>query len=624
MILRFAFTRLTQSKATLSSIAFLFSCAAFTTPARSLDSKSEQTDAPISRSVAKAHADKDEAAQSPRERRAQAYAKLLEGQRHLAAARAGSITLDALRQAQQAFTRASELDPTLSEAHTALAEIAFFFLNDLGVAEREARTAVKINPDNFGAHRILSRVYVLNSNLAEGKPDKENAEKAVAELREVARLMPSDAEAWAILGELHMAAGRETEAVEAFKRWTGAPLPIDSRFYQIVTKGKELTPATAQTRLAETLLRLNRYEEALKAARIAWALEPENARNLELLQFISGQSAQAYSAEGRVRDAVEIYEELLRARGITNEPVKGQKEAQIAAQALGGIALVQRQSGNLKEAAATIERMRRILGPQNPSPDIHAVDLLREQGKRQEALTSARAARLRYPENPRLLYLEATLLAELGRVQEAVSLYRPRLKGTAEDFSNHLTVASILINAGHGKEAVESAEKALALVPAGEDELNAQALLVLSSAQERAGDFKGAEESLRRVLSKDPDNAVALNNLGYYLAERNERLNEALEMIQRAVRSEPQNASFLDSLGWVYFKLGKLEDSFKYLSQAASRSPNSAEIQEHLGDVLSRLGKLEDARAAWRKALTLSGNSPGASRLKAKLEGESK
>ena len=87
----------------------------------------------------------------------------------------------------------------------------------------------------------------------------------------------------------------------------------------------------------------------------------------------------------------------------------------------------------------------------------------------------------------------------------------------------------------------------------------AAALITLSSAQERAGDTKGSEESLRRILSKDPKNATALNNLGYFLIERNERLNEALELIQRAVRAEPDNSSFLDSLGWAYFKLGKLD-----------------------------------------------------------------
>jgi Tfp pilus assembly protein PilF len=142
---------------------------------------------------------------------------------------------------------------------------------------------------------------------------------------------------------------------------------------------------------------------------------------------------------------------------------------------------------------------------------------------------------------------------------------------------------------------------------------------MLSSAQERAGDAKGSEESLRRILSKDPNNATALNNLGYFLTERNERLPEALDMIQRAVRAEPSNPSFLDSLGWVNFKLGKLKEAERYLSDAARRNSTSATIQEHLGDVLQRLGQQDKARVAWRKALSLATEAADTARIRAKL-----
>jgi Flp pilus assembly protein TadD len=145
------------------------------------------------------------------------------------------------------------------------------------------------------------------------------------------------------------------------------------------------------------------------------------------------------------------------------------------------------------------------------------------------------------------------------------------------------------------------------------------ALITLSSAQERAGDPKGSEESLRRILTRDPNNATALNNLGYFLVERNERLTEALEMIQRAVRSNPTNSSFLDSLGWAYFKLGKLDEAERHLTEAARRNTTSVAIQEHLGDVYQRRGKLEMARAAWQKALSLVVVAEDTARIKAKL-----
>ncbi len=123
------------------------------------------------------------------------------------------------------------------------------------------------------------------------------------------------------------------------------------------------------------------------------------------------------------------------------------------------------------------------------------------------------------------------------------------------------------------------------------------------------------------MLVSSPNDATALNNLGYFLIERNERLNEALEMIQRAVRQDPTNASYLDSLGWAYFKLGRLEEAEKYLADAARRSQTSATIHEHLGDLYQKQGKLDQARRAWQKALALSTEPAETARLKAKLNG---
>lgn len=196
---------------------------------------------------------------------------------------------------------------------------------------------------------------------------------------------------------------------------------------------------------------------------------------------------------------------------------------------------------------------------------------------------------------------------------------RTRIKGAPEDFGLHLMISYLYSQSGRGRDAVAAARKALELAPSDRQDMTTQALLVLSSAQEQAGDLKDAEESLRRILAKEPDNATALNNLGYFLTERNERLAEALEMIRRAVKAEPDNASFLDSLGWVYFKLGQLKEAEQNLGEAARRNTTSATIQEHLGDVYQLGSELDKARTAWKKALSLSIEPAQSARLKAKL-----
>ncbi|MEW6735232.1 MAG: tetratricopeptide repeat protein, partial [Acidobacteriota bacterium] len=132
--------------------------------------------------------------------------------------------------------------------------------------------------------------------------------------------------------------------------------------------------------------------------------------------------------------------------------------------------------------------------------------------------------------------------------------------------------------------------------------------------------YKDSEETLRRVLLLDPDNATALNNLGYFLTERNERLEEALDLIQRAVNIDPANGSFLDSLGWLYFKLGKSDQALKHLEQAVQYDKRSATVRDHLGDVYYNLGRTEEARQQWQQAVDLSTEPEEISRIKEKLK----
>ena len=121
-------------------------------------------------------------ATTERERRARAYSKLLEGERHLLELRtAGSA--ETLRLARQAFQEAATLDPTLAEAHTALAEISFYYPpQDFDAAAREGAAAVRIDPNNFGGHKILSRLYAIRSGLREGNLNRSFVDLAIKEL----------------------------------------------------------------------------------------------------------------------------------------------------------------------------------------------------------------------------------------------------------------------------------------------------------------------------------------------------------------------------------------------------------------------------------------------------------
>jgi len=95
---------------------------------------------------------------------------------------------------------------------------------------------------------------------------------------------------------------------------------------------------------------------------------------------------------------------------------------------------------------------------------------------------------------------------------------------------------------------------------------------------------------------------MAINALGYTLADRTDRYQEALDLIEQAYRINPDDAAILDSLGWVNYRLGNLQEAEAQLRKALERFPDH-EVAAHLGEVLWSAGKQREARAIWAKAL---------------------
>lgn len=126
---------------------------------------------------------------------------------------------------------------------------------------------------------------------------------------------------------------------------------------------------------------------------------------------------------------------------------------------------------------------------------------------------------------------------------------------------------------------------------------------------EKRDDLKQLEQDLRQILHQDPEHAIAMNALGYTLADRTERYQEALQLIQNAHQLQPEDVATQDSLGWVYFKLGQYELAHKWLHRAYQAYPD-AEIGAHLGEVLWQQGQQRQARKVWKAAFKLDAQHP--------------
>jgi len=134
--------------------------------------------------------------------------------------------------------------------------------------------------------------------------------------------------------------------------------------------------------------------------------------------------------------------------------------------------------------------------------------------------------------------------------------------------------------------------------------LPGDARLLYSRALYRAadGDISGLESDLRRILSMDPENPQALNALGYTLADRTDRHDEALGYIKRALELQPDDGAFVDSMGWVQFRLGNLDEALVHLRRAYELVPEG-DVAAHLAEVLWVANRREEARQLWRDAL---------------------
>ncbi|MGH8174441.1 MAG: tetratricopeptide repeat protein [Rhodanobacteraceae bacterium] len=192
---------------------------------------------------------------------------------------------------------------------------------------------------------------------------------------------------------------------------------------------------------------------------------------------------------------------------------------------------------------------------------------------------------------------EAVVLDQQGHTDQAVEFLRQLQAQTGEDptlLGNvYLFEADLLARKGRTKEALAVYERALQTLPDDSRLLYARALMLAEQ-----DDLAAAERDLRRLIELKPDNAEALNALGYTLADRTDRRVEALELIERAIKIKPDEPAIIDSLGWVRYRMGDLDASVKELRRAYDKQAD-AEIAAHLGEVLWVRGDRDEARRVW-------------------------
>jgi Flp pilus assembly protein TadD len=200
---------------------------------------------------------------------------------------------------------------------------------------------------------------------------------------------------------------------------------------------------------------------------------------------------------------------------------------------------------------------------------------------------------------------QADILMSNGKTAEAQSRLAAE-RGEQPDYAIQLYLieAETLSANKQGDKAWKVLQQALQQYP---DDLNL--LYTRAMLAEKRNDLAQMEKDLRLIIKRDPNNAMALNALGYTLSDRTTRYAEAKTLIEQAHQINPEDPAVLDSLGWVNFRLGNLDEAERYLRQALERFPDQ-EVAAHLGEVLWANGKQREAKQIWSKFLKEQPDSP--------------
>ncbi len=191
----------------------------------------------------------------------------------------------------------------------------------------------------------------------------------------------------------------------------------------------------------------------------------------------------------------------------------------------------------------------------------------------------------------------AQTLSKEGRLEEARNYLRAQEAADERRHQFVIAEAQLLRDAGKSADAYEVLGQALAKSPEEPDLLYDHALTA-----EKLDRFDVLEANLRKLIQMQPRHAHAYNALGYSLADRNQRLDEARKLIEKALELSPEDHAIVDSMGWVLFRMGDTKGALEYLRRAFRGRPDG-EIGAHLGEVLWTSGEREEAERIWSETL---------------------
>jgi tetratricopeptide (TPR) repeat protein len=579
--------------------------------------------------------------------------------------------------AVKALRKAVELDPTDASLRGEFAEL-LKDLSILGEAEKEARKAAQLSPDDPWIQRVLGQILLTNAK------DRAGLQEAAAALKKANDLQPGEPSGAMAYAQVLLRLDRPQEAVPVLERvldrGRGPALPLlygevlerSGRFGDAEEVFQSILRIDPENRAASLGLirvyeRSRRWDKAIPLVQHYLKAQPTNlglkvqyaSLLLRARRFADARKAldQVLAADPGNREAIRLYASLL---SETREIDKAD-ELLRKLQALDpqdpdvpfrrAINFV--EARRLPEAEQILRELRASLVQKgSKGPELAQVDgqlayiaylrkeydaavsfltphLFDEDGLNQPAFNLlAQIARDRErPADGLKVAREAAARSPNAAVRATLGEFLLRSGSEAEKADGEKRLADLAKESREGALAAADAWQRLESFGKAVDTARTalqtyrddpELLFRLGASLEREKKTAESVAVFEQLLALRPDHAAGLNYLGYMWAERGENLPRALEMIQKAVDLDPGNGAYLDSLGWAYFQLGKYDLAEVNLRLASELNPDDSAIEEHLGDLCERLGEVAKARTHWKRALALKPDD-GGKKLEEKL-----
>ncbi|MFQ5355905.1 MAG: tetratricopeptide repeat protein [Mariprofundaceae bacterium] len=481
-----------------------------------------------------------------------------------------------------------EKDPQAKEPRLQLAEL-LLLKTRFPEAEKHVRTILS---DELLEKEIKIRALMLHARVfsAQGK-----LEDSLGKIHLLLQKQPDLLQARVLQIRLLSQMGKVDEAHAAIKETLkSTPHPEILRLQAQLYLRQEKVVKAQQS--IEALLKASPHDERAVLMLSNMAVAQGNIAKAEavLRAFIQGHP-RAFAAtnslgqllvqQKRVDEAIEVYKELA---FNTGEP----------SEVLTSLGLLYYQKEDFSEAATTF---RKALAKQDSSSSIrfYLAASLEALGKAEEAAELYRNFDPKEQEYSKTQLRLASIELSQNKMKRAIKRLTVLIDRYPKLAEAHIMLSSVRLQQKKFKLLLQESEQALGL-----EEIPADLLLNRAIAYEKLHDYVGAETNLRRLLTIEPDNAEALNFLGYLFAERGIQLDEAEKLIRRALKQRPKDPYYLDSLAWVYFQRQEYAKALELQQKALEELSDDPVMFEHLGDMLWKTGDIEAARRAWNKAIT--------------------